>query len=69
MLGTKTVRAGVRIGARGSLVGEDEEVQVRLEFADGSSWDGRRTELLGAQIEQIVVDAKLLGISLEGSVG
>ena len=52
LLGTKTVRAGVRIGARGSLVGEDEEVQVRLEFADGSNWDGRRTELLGATVGQ-----------------
>ena len=52
LLGTKTVRAGVRIGARGSLLGEDEEVQVRLEFCDGSSWEGRRTELLGATVGQ-----------------
>jgi hypothetical protein len=52
LLGTKTVRAGVRIGARGSLVGDDEEVQVRLEFADGPSWEGRRTELLGTTVGQ-----------------
>lgn len=42
--GEKTVRAGVRIG-RAPIVGDDEEVQFRLEIA-GGNWDERRTELL-----------------------
>lgn len=43
--GAKTVKAGVRLG-NAPIAGEDEEVQFRLEIADRSSWDERRTTLL-----------------------
>ena len=43
--GAKTVRAGVRLG-RTAIVGEDEEVQFRLEVTDGGSREVRRTQLL-----------------------
>jgi hypothetical protein len=52
LLGTKTIRAGVRIGSRSPLAGDDEEVQIRLEFTDTASWDARRMELLGASVAQ-----------------
>lgn len=41
----KNVRAGVRLG-RTPIVGEDEEVQFRLEVTDTGSWELRRTALL-----------------------
>ena len=41
----KAVRAGVRLG-RTPIVGEDEEVQFRLEATDAGGWDARRTTLL-----------------------
>lgn len=43
--GAKTVRAGVRLG-RTPIVGEDEEVQFRLEVTDAGSWETRRMQLL-----------------------
>jgi hypothetical protein len=42
--GEKTVRAGVQLG-HAPIVGDDEEVQFRLEVA-GGNWEERRTELL-----------------------
>ena len=43
--GAKTVKAGVQYG-KAAIVGEDEEVQFRLEAVSGSAWDERRTALL-----------------------
>lgn len=43
--GAKTVRAGVRFG-RVPIVGEDEEVQFRVDVTDGSNRERRRQALL-----------------------
>lgn len=43
--GAKTVRAGVQYG-KSPIVGDDEEVQFRLEVVSGASWEERRTALL-----------------------
>jgi hypothetical protein len=43
--GTKTVRAGVRLG-RAPIVGEGEEVHFALDLTDGAGWEGRRQQLL-----------------------
>ncbi len=43
--GAKTVKAGVQYG-RTAIVGDDEEVQFRLEAVSGAMWDDRRTTLL-----------------------
>lgn len=51
--GEKTVRAGVQIG-RAPIVGDDEEIQVRLEITSGGAWDERRTALLAETIGNAV---------------
>ena len=45
--GEKTAKAGVQIGrASASIVGDNEEVQFRLEFTNSAAWEERRTTLL-----------------------
>ena len=47
--GEKTVKAGVQIG-HAPIIGDDDEVQFRLEIVGGGAWEQRRTDLLADTI-------------------
>lgn len=48
----KEVKAAVRLG-KSTVTGGDEDVQLRIEFVEGSSWEDRRNEFLISTNSQV----------------